>query len=157
MSRFPLFVATRDLIFGNGFWAEVSTVGKALYVIEDDGHWIYGVNPGGLAGTGENLAAANVDYVQHFKGVLIELANEAEGFEAFRDAAVRFFNETNAYQQEEWAKAVAAAQASELLGLKRVPASTAIAIDIERKAATFSVADNVRQQQMLSLAAKKAA
>ena len=55
-SHFPLFFTYRDRVFGKGFMADVISHGRVLAAMEADEHWIYGVQPGSFAATGEDAA-----------------------------------------------------------------------------------------------------
>ena len=81
MTRYPLLLGFRDLIAGNGFVASVALNGRALLVDEDDGFWMYGVNPGGLAAGGSTAAEALAEFRKDYRLVLFDIATEAEGFE----------------------------------------------------------------------------
>jgi predicted RNase H-like HicB family nuclease len=60
---------------------------------KDGGYWMYGVNPGGVAGGGESREAAFNDLKQAYLSGLFDVALEATTFEAFRGEVERFFNE----------------------------------------------------------------
>lgn len=107
MTRYPLLFGFRDLVAGNGYVAGVSiSNGRALLVEEEDGFWMYGVNPGGLAAGGKSIGGAQSEFRTAFKSVLFDIAAEAHGFEAFRAEVERFFRETNNPTLLEWNEAV---------------------------------------------------
>ena len=54
----PLIFTYRDLVYGTGILAEVRVRGRALAVTEQDGVWMYGVSPGGLAAPGATVPEA---------------------------------------------------------------------------------------------------
>ncbi len=55
---FPLFFTYRDRVFGKGFMADVISHGRVLAATEADEHWVYGVQPGSFAATGETPLGA---------------------------------------------------------------------------------------------------
>ena len=154
MPQYPLFVGTRDVVFGNGFVAEVSTLGRALFDDSDGEFWLYGVNPGGLAGNGDCLSAANLDYQKGLTGVLFDLAADTSGFEEFKEVVRQFFQDTNAYREQEWLAAVKDVRdGSKDLSLEKTDASTTPTIVIENKTENFTAADNQLAEPLPALAA----
>ena len=107
MTRYPLLLGFRDLIAGNGYVAGVALAGRALLVDEDDGFWMYGVNPGGIAAGGKTHSEAQAEFRQGYKSVLFDLAAQASDFADFRRQALAFFEETNEPTEREWLEAVA--------------------------------------------------
>lgn len=107
MTRYPLLFGFKDLVAGNGYVAGVSiSNGRALLVEEEDGFWMYGVNPGGLAAGGKSIGDAQSEFRTAYKSVLFDIAAEAQGFETFRAEVERFFRETNNPTLLEWDEAV---------------------------------------------------
>jgi hypothetical protein len=115
MTRYPLLFGFRDLIAGNGFVAGVAVNGRALLVDEGDGFWMYGVNPGGLAGGGANHSEAQAEFRQGYRSVLFDIAAEAADFGSFRQQALRFFEETNEPTRQEWEEALAEVRKGEVV------------------------------------------
>jgi hypothetical protein len=108
MTRYPLLFGFRDLVAGNGYVANVSiSNGRALLVDEEDGFWMYGVTPGGLAAGGKSIGDAQSEFRTAFKSILFDIAEEAQSFEAFRTEVERFLRETNNPTLLEWGEAVA--------------------------------------------------
>lgn len=124
--RYPLIFGYRDLVSGNGYVAGVATNGRALVVEEDvDDFWVYGVNPGGIAGGGATRGAAHEDFRRMFKAVLYDIAVEAQSFEEFKQRVEEFFNDVNPEVEEEWASATQAFSAeSDSLDLRVQKASS---------------------------------
>ena len=58
----PLIFTYRDLVYGTGILAEVRVRGRVLAVTEQDGVWMYGVNPGGLAAPGATIPEAHAAF-----------------------------------------------------------------------------------------------
>ena len=101
--RVPLFFTFRDTVFGNGFLADVcAEYGRALGVKEEDGFWMYGINPGGMAANGNSPAEVLEAFRRTFSNVLVDIARDAASFEDFRTAVTEFFNDTNEGYIEEW-------------------------------------------------------
>jgi len=144
MSHYPLFFTYRDRIFGNGFLAEVTSHGRILCATEDDERWVYGVEPGGIAATGDNEQAALEAYRQSFTNVLLDLATEAESFDAFRTAALKFFADINRITEDDWKKAVEQVRERAIdLPMKRESADAECYVLVEQKEQpSFSPKDN---------------
>jgi hypothetical protein len=106
MTRYPILFGFRDLIAGNGFVAGVGVNGRALLVDEDNGYWMYGVNPGGLAAGGATPAEAQAEFRVIYRSVLFDAAAEAVDFASFKSEVESFFNETNEPTKVEWDEAV---------------------------------------------------
>ena len=108
MYSLPVLFSFRDLIEGKDFTAGVVVNGRALLVEEGDGDvWLYGVHPGAMAGGGKGRDAAVQEFRNGFRSVLIDLAGEADSFEAFRQEVVQFFEATDAETEAEWDTACA--------------------------------------------------
>jgi hypothetical protein len=106
MISYPVVFGYRDVIKGRGFFAGVVTDGQALLTIEDDGgHWLFGVNPGGVAGGGKETAEAAREFKKSYLSVLFDIAEEAHTFQEFKAEVERFFHETNEPTEAEWKRA----------------------------------------------------
>lgn len=88
------FTYTRSII-GNGFLAHVDFCGRTLAVPEAEGVWLHGVNPGAIAVGGANLAEAHTVLHEALTKVLIDFAEQAADFEAFKTAVEAFYNQTD--------------------------------------------------------------
>ena len=108
MTRYPILFGFQDLIAGNGFVAGVTVNGRALLVDEEDGYWMYGVNPGGIAASGATASEAQAEFRVIYRSVLFDAAAEAVDFASFRSEVERFFSETNEPTKTEWDEAVQA-------------------------------------------------
>ena len=103
MKYYPLLFGRRELVEGNGFVARVAVTGRALLSEESENEfWVEGINPGGIAGKGQNPSEAVADFCVAFRAVLFDIASDAESFQAFHDEVQRFFQETNAPALREW-------------------------------------------------------
>ena len=136
-TRYPLLFTYRDTLFGTGLVFEVQvTNGRALCVKEgEDEYWFYGVNPGGMAAYGDSPDAAHTAFRRAFSHILIDLANEAQGFDAFQAAVETFFSETNPGYEAEWQQAIAAVRRGDarLDGVPIVPAGSPRTISVTVK------------------------
>ena len=80
LDSIPLFFRYRDIVFGRGFAATVETSGRALLEREDGEFVMAGVEPGGMAVSGETREAAHEAFRKTFTEVLFDIAADAEGF-----------------------------------------------------------------------------
>lgn len=107
MDRIPLFFNRRLLVAGRGFIAQVAIEGRCILELTDEGFVSFlGVNPGAVAGQGDSRGEAYHDLLENVRLVLIDLANEAPGFERFKDLVERFVLETNRPFEAAWRAAV---------------------------------------------------
>lgn len=114
MKRFPLLFGYKDLIGGAGFIAVVETRGRALLEEGSDEVWMYGLNPGGIAGGGTTHKEALSDFRTGYQSVLYDLANSAPGFEGFKEEVEKFFRQLNKDLEASWFQAVEAVKAGGL-------------------------------------------
>lgn len=105
MKRYSLVFGYRDLVSGKGFVAGVATDGRALLVEEEDGCWVYGVNPGGIAGGGDTWQGAYDEFKRIYKAALYDIAEEAQNFAEFKSLAEEFVRQTNSENEREWVEA----------------------------------------------------
>ena len=144
-SYFPLFFTYHDRVFGKGFMADVISLGGVLAAIEADEHWVYGVQPGSFAATGETPSDALNAYRQSFRNVLLDLADESESSMAFKEAVKEMFFDVNIVREQEWRSAVDKVREGKvtLENIRRVDADTESYIQVEFKdLAHVSPADN---------------
>ena len=81
----PFLFSYRDTLFGNGFVVHVEARnGRALCAREEDGWWMYGVNPGGMAAHGDDPHAAHAAFRKTFSDVLLDIAKDTRSFDEFR-------------------------------------------------------------------------
>lgn len=149
-SAIPLFFTYRDCLFGNGFVVEViAKNGRALCVRESDGFWMYGINPGAMAASGETPDEAHTEFRSIFSAVLKDLAHEAGSFDEFQALVTAFFNDTNPGHEREWFGAVEAVRSQKVdaSGIPRVPAETPPEIVISMKQ-VFSADDNTANLEL---------
>ncbi|HEX3901229.1 MAG TPA: hypothetical protein VH853_00160 [Polyangia bacterium] len=104
---YSLVFSFPDVIVGNGFTARVELKGHALFVQEgEESTWLYGVQPGAVAGGGKDWAEATRAFKENYLSVLFDIAIEAVDYEGFKSAVEAFFSEVNEPNQEEWARAL---------------------------------------------------
>jgi hypothetical protein len=106
MKRYPLLFTYRDPVIGDGFLAFVEARGRLLVEQEEEGCWVYGVNPGALsAGARGEPKEALVEFRKVYQLALYALAEQAKTFDEFKAEVERLF-----YQEDEdvstWEQAV---------------------------------------------------
>ncbi|MDY7091329.1 MAG: hypothetical protein SX243_00005 [Acidobacteriota bacterium] len=102
MKTYPLLFAYRDLVPGSGFIAGVEIFGRALLEEEEDSAWMYGLNPGGIAGGGVTAREAMSDFRRGYVSVLEDIASVATGFKDFQEQVAQFFWESTEALDREW-------------------------------------------------------
>ncbi len=104
----------RSPILGKGFVAVVEMHGRLLAHPDTDqgpdGVWIDGVNPGALALPAQNIRSASQSLQSALTGVLVDLAEESDSFEAFSRAVEQYFHDTDPETAGEWEASVAEVQ-----------------------------------------------
>lgn len=107
MKSFPLVFSFPDTIAGDGYLARVTMSGRVLLSEEDDGDvWMFGVQPGGIAGGDSSREAAFAEFQQSYRTVLFDLAAEAGSFEDFKGEVQKFFDTVNEPNREAWEHAL---------------------------------------------------
>jgi hypothetical protein len=150
-TRLPLLFSYRDTLFGPGVLIEVRVVnGRALYVEEQDGGWLYGVNPGGMAAPGASLQDAHDAFRQTFSRILVDLILDTKSEDEYRTVVDRFVRETNQAYEAEWLDAVKAVRAlgTNPTGLAKAPAESPLAVEVVVRERS-QVTDNVAQSDTL--------
>lgn len=105
MQHLPLYFDFRAFVEGQGFVAAIRIRGRATGMPEFGSYWIYGVNPGGLAQNGADLASAYANFRRGIIQILFDLADRAADFAEFEDAARSFLFSTADGIVEEWNEA----------------------------------------------------
>jgi hypothetical protein len=140
LTRYPLLFTFRDKVEGNEFLAVITVHGRALAIQEDDGWWIHGVQPGGLAAGGHTFLEAYGEFRRDFTAILFDIAEEAKDFWAFKAGVQAFFDETD--EVDEWKAAVEAVRAGNVKadgiplpgdGIRKCPADSPRYIEVENK------------------------
>jgi hypothetical protein len=114
MTSYPVLFGYRDVIPGRNFVAFVKTDGRALLTKEQDGYWLYGVYPGGIAGGGKEIAEASREFKMSYLSVLFDIAEEASSFEAFKEEVEQILSQRNAPTEQEWETAHAQVKSGQL-------------------------------------------
>lgn len=102
MPHVPLYFEFQQLVVGNDFTADVKMRGRVTCTEEFGSVWSYGVNPGGIAGYGEDMKSAYANFRINVAGALFDMASWADGFEDFRKEVSRFLSETDSESVAEW-------------------------------------------------------
>jgi hypothetical protein len=102
MASYPILFSFRHLIAGNGFVASVVIDGRALLTQEDGGFWLFGVQPGGIAGGGSGLTEALNEFKKGYLSVLFDIATESKSFDEYKAALTQFFCEVNPANEDAW-------------------------------------------------------
>src|SRR4030095_8176644 len=109
---YPVLFSLHEVVSGNGFLAGVFVQGRGSMVQEpEDGWWLYGVEPGGLAESGESPREAHLNFAEEFKKVLFDIASDAPSFEKFKNEVERMLCQVNEPEARRWENAVAAIRA----------------------------------------------
>ena len=113
-SAWPLIFTYRGNVFGHRYIASVSAVSRVVGIQGDDGIWLSGVQPGGIAAGGTDVWEACAAYRKAFVGVLADIASSVGDFAAFQAEAARLLAERDDAAFEDWAAAVEAIRTSRL-------------------------------------------
>jgi hypothetical protein len=155
-TKLPLLFNFRECLFGDGIVVEVTVKnGRALSIQEPDGYWMYGVNPGAMAATGETAEAAREAFRGMFSSILKEYAVEAPSLDAFQKMVGAFFTDTNTGYEREWRAAVDVVRRENINieGLKKTSADSKAIITIAMKQlAQVQPADNEADLQLAQAA-----
>lgn len=152
----PILFTFRRTLFGEGFVVEVkASNGRALCVQEDDGVWMYGVNPGGMAARGADQAEARDEFAHAFTRILKNIVEESTSFDSFKSLVKAFFEGTNAGFEPDWFQAVQATKEAgvSVEGLPKLPADMPRAISVELKQAYKSTDNESELASALAIAA----
>lgn len=107
MTAYPFLFTFRDLIAGKGFFANVTATGRVLLVEEDDGDWwLFGVQPGAIAGGDRERGVALNEFKKNYLSVLLDVAAEAGSFEEFAGEVKALFTQVNEPNASEWESAL---------------------------------------------------
>jgi hypothetical protein len=145
----PLLFTFRDTVSGNGYFARVAFHGRALAVREDDGVWMYGVQPGGLAAGGKDEGEAYLTFRQEYTAVLYDIAAEATTFDEFRAEVQSFFDQASQDTLQAWEAAVEDVRKNKVNveGIPRQPAESPryVEVEIAKPSAAVNALDTPRR------------
>lgn len=103
MNTYALMFNFQEDVNGNGFLARVSARGRALAAYEDDDRWwLYGVEPGAIAASGDSPGEACLAFEVSFRKALYDFAEDAETYESFEREVIRFFHERDSSEENRW-------------------------------------------------------
>ena len=110
LKEHPIMLTLQDSISGNGFLARITTSGRALMRQEDGKWWMYGVRPAAIAASGDNIDEAFCQFRAAYWEILADMAQENSTFDEFDNKVKRFFNESDADDEDErlWEAALGA-------------------------------------------------
>jgi hypothetical protein len=153
MKHYPILFTFRDKVSGDGFLADVTVHGRALAAQEEDGWWMYGVEPGDLAAGGATFVEAGVEFRKTFTAILFDIAEEAKTSRSFKAEVNRFFRGVNRPTEEEWQAALREVRAGRTVaeaiayGLPIQPAESPRFVEV-RLLRSFKPQQNVQDPQM---------
>jgi predicted RNase H-like HicB family nuclease len=137
MREFPLLFTIRELISGNGFLAGVIGQGRCLMVNEgeEEGWWIYGVQPGGIAASGKTPEEAYLRYIIALRNLFADLASQSSDFRTFQTSVETFFAQIDREDEGRWKVAVGVVRTgadvdSPVSELPRQQAETPVSVEV---------------------------
>lgn len=115
MNVWPLVFTYRGVIRGNGFTARIHAISRVLAEEQEDGGiWLNGVEPGGIATGGSDFDSAHANLKRMFYDIACDAADEAGGFDGFREEMDRFFGDVDRPVNETWRAAWVASRQGRL-------------------------------------------
>ncbi len=100
--KYPLFFSYTDLIDVAGVRVAVEARGRCLMALEHDEWWIEGVEPGGIAASGEIPQQAFLKFRHTWFQVLEDIAHEKASVVEFEAEVARTFEQLNETADMEW-------------------------------------------------------
>ena len=105
MRAWPLVFSYRGVVDGAGYSALVDIKSRVLAEEQESGRiWMDGAQPGGFAIGGQDIQSAYEALKGMFRGILEDMAEESDSFEAFHAEAQRFFDDVDTDVSAEWTK-----------------------------------------------------
>lgn len=112
---------------GRNFMLKIFVEGRCVLAQEDPDEmgarwWFYGVNPGGIAGSGSTADEARFDFYDRVQSTLVDLAGESQSLEEFEASVQTFVSDTSEAELRDWLSAREEVRAgrAEAVGLRRV-------------------------------------
>lgn len=123
---YPLIFQILNDVAGRGFLAGVMVEGRALMAEEDGRWWVYGVDPGPLAGSGQTPMEAYHSFRQALQEVLFDSAADAQNYEAFKADVEHVLRQRDEADANRWERArqEVRAGAEVVESLKELPRKT---------------------------------
>jgi hypothetical protein len=154
----PLLFRFRGPVLGKGYIAVVELLGRVIARPEDnDSVWLDGVNPGALAVGASSIKSANKELNSALTAVFVDFAEQADGFDDFKTAVVKFFHETDDESVSEWEASVAAVQRGALTSPGILPvlsAQSPLTVDVTYKSIeSVTPQDNPEPEPVLATVA----
>lgn len=115
-TTYALVFTFPEVIVGKGFTARVEVHGHAV-LTQDGDVWIYGVQPGAIAGGGKDYAEACREFKKGYLSVLFDMALEASTYDVFAADVRKFFSAVNEPNRTAWE--------SSLISVRQNPSSLA--------------------------------
>ena len=134
MVNYPLLFEYRDLVAGNGFLAAIVVAGRALIREDDEGFWMYGIQPGGICADGDSQKEAAAEFRSLYRAALYDMAAEAPDFERFQHEVENFFQDEDRVLAGTWTEAVAAVRQGDVASdwLNKQPADSPQRVEVVR-------------------------
>ena len=126
-TKYPVLFKYENFVRGNSFLAKVDIGGRFLLEEEADGDvWIYGVQPGSISAGGDDQRSAANAFRFIYERVLLDIAEEANNFSAFKEEVKRFADDIDAISEKEWLEAVSLVQSGQITSswLTKLPADS---------------------------------
>ncbi|MBU1431359.1 hypothetical protein KKF91_12530 [Myxococcota bacterium] len=106
MSNFyPLLLGFHEAVVGQGYYASVYVAGRVLAEVFEDGVWLYGVHPGAIAQSGDNVQEAAVNFRNTFRQLMADVAEDAPDFATFKAQMQQFFDDCDDETATAWDQA----------------------------------------------------
>jgi predicted RNase H-like HicB family nuclease len=103
MKVYPLVFGIRHAIAGRGFLAGVSINGRALLEVDEDGlWWMTGVEPGGVAASGETPDAAYASFRETLRLILFDSAHLTDSLASFEGDVKSLGHQRNEAAAARW-------------------------------------------------------
>jgi len=159
---YAVIFSFHDAVEGRGFFARVLARGRALMAFEDDeGWWLYGVEPGAIAAPGATPREAYSAFRQAFTKVLFDFSSDAESYEEFAYRVREFFQATDTQEELRWQVALEQFRTGKLepeesiASLPRWKAEQGYNVDVERLDAKRTFTPDANQVDEYALPARR--
>lgn len=105
--EYALVFEWTEPVMGPGFLAAVRACGRALMVHEgaEEGWWLYGVEPGGVAEGGASSKEAHLEFIVALRHFVQDVAARSGSFDGFKEAVEQFFSQVDEEDAARWEEA----------------------------------------------------